>query len=58
MLKAFADGWQPKGSPEAVNVHDCPTQGLGKAIPYGAYDVTRDEAAVAQFSQTACDRSM
>ena len=33
-------------SPEAVNVHDFPTQSVGKAIPYGTYDVTRDEAAV------------
>ena len=38
--------WQPAGDPEAVNVHDFPTQGVGKAIPYGTYDVTRDEAVV------------
>jgi hypothetical protein len=38
--------WQPKGDPEAVNVHDFPSQGSGKAIPYGTYDVTRDEAVV------------
>jgi hypothetical protein len=30
----------------AVNVHDFPTQSVGKAIPYGTYDLTRDEAAV------------
>jgi hypothetical protein len=38
--------WQPRGNPEAVNVHDFPSQGVGKAIPYGTYDVTRDEAVV------------
>lgn len=38
--------WQPQGKPEAVNVHDFPAQGVGKAIPYGTYDVTRDEAVV------------
>ncbi len=38
--------WQPEGDPEAVNDHDFPAQGGGKAIPYGTYDVTRDEAVV------------
>jgi Rhodopirellula transposase DDE domain len=38
--------WQPAGDPEAVNVHDFPAQGVGKAIPYGTYDVMRDEAVV------------
>lgn len=38
--------WQPAGQPEAVNVHDFPTPGRGKAIPYGTYDVMRDEAVV------------
>jgi len=38
--------WQAKGAAEAVNVHDFPSQGVGKAIPYGTYDVTRDEAVV------------
>lgn len=38
--------WQPAGQPEAVNVHDFPTPGRGKAIPYGTYDVIRDEAVV------------
>jgi hypothetical protein len=34
--------WQPKGRPEVVNVHDFPSQGLGKAIPYGIYDVSHN----------------
>jgi transposase len=31
--------YQPKGSPARVNVHDFPDKELGKAIPYGIYDV-------------------
>jgi len=31
--------WQPVGQPEAVQVHDFPSQALGRAIPYGVYDV-------------------
>jgi transposase len=34
--------WQPKGTPEPVNVHDFPDPALGKAIPYGIYDVGRN----------------
>src|SRR4051794_26991418 len=29
---------RPKGSPEAVNVHDFPDKTLGKVAPYGIYD--------------------
>jgi transposase len=38
--------WQPKGEPEPVRVHDFVDAELGKAIPYGVYDVTRNEAWV------------
>ncbi len=31
--------WQPKGAPEPVRVHDFVDKKLGKAIPYGVYDV-------------------
>jgi hypothetical protein len=31
--------WQPQGEPERVDVHDFPTDAIGKAIPYGVYDV-------------------
>ena len=34
--------WQPQGQPEKVNVHDFPDPRLGKAIPYGIYDVGRN----------------
>jgi hypothetical protein len=32
--------YQPTGRPEEVNVHDFPDKELGKAIPYGVYDVS------------------
>ena len=32
--------WRPKGEPEAVKVHDFVDPELGKAIPYGVYDMT------------------
>jgi len=38
--------WKKPGTPDAVNVHDFPSMAEGKAIPYGAYDVSRDEALV------------
>ena len=31
--------WRPAGEPEPVNVHDFLDEQLGKAIPYGVYDV-------------------
>ena len=31
--------WQPQKQPVAVNVHDFPAPLLGKAIPYGIYDI-------------------
>jgi hypothetical protein len=38
--------WQPQGEPEQALVHDFPSDGLGKAIPYGIYDMARNEAWV------------
>ena len=38
--------WQPKGRPEEVNVHDFPEEAMGKAIPYGIFDMSRNEAWV------------
>jgi hypothetical protein len=38
--------WQPKGSPEKALVHDFPQDAEGKAIPYGIYDMGRNEAWV------------
>jgi len=38
--------WQPKGEPEKVDVHDFPKKDLGKAIPYGVYDLASNEGWV------------
>ena len=38
--------WQPKATPERVLVHDFPDDATGKAIPYGVYDMARNEAYV------------
>ena len=38
--------YRRKGDPQKVNTHDFPDKKLGKAIPYGVYDVTHNEAAV------------
>ena len=49
LVGAFANAgreWQPKGTPEKVLVHDFPSDALGKAIPYGVYDVNRNEGWV------------
>jgi transposase len=35
-----------KGDPEKVKTHDFPDETLGKAVPYGVYDITRNEAGV------------
>jgi Rhodopirellula transposase DDE domain len=37
---------RPKGKPQEVEVHDWPSRGKGKAIPYGVYDVQGDRAVV------------
>jgi hypothetical protein len=31
--------WQPQGSPVRVGVHDFPDPAVGKAVPYGVYDI-------------------
>ena len=38
--------WQPTGTPEPVRVHDFPSDAVAKAIPYGVYDMARNEAWV------------
>jgi transposase len=38
--------WQPKGEPEKVDVHDFPGDALGKAIPYGVYDIAANDGFV------------
>ena len=49
LVGSFKNGgreWQPKGAPESVRVHDFPADSCGKAIPYGVYDMARNEAWV------------
>ena len=38
--------WMPKGEWVEVNTHDFPDKLLGKAAPYGIYDITRNEGWV------------
>ena len=38
--------WQPRATPEKTLVHDFPSDAIGKAIPYGVYDMARNEAWV------------
>lgn len=38
--------WRPQGKPEEVRVHDFLDKTLGKAIPYGVYDLTHNEGWV------------
>jgi hypothetical protein len=38
--------WRPTGTPEEVRVHDFVDKQLGKAIPYGVYDLASNEGWV------------
>ena len=38
--------WRPKGEPDVVLVHDFLDKKLGKAIPYGVYDLTANQGWV------------
>lgn len=38
--------WPPTKTPEPVRVHDFPGDAVGTAIPYGVYDMARNEAWV------------
>jgi transposase len=38
--------WRPKDQPEAVRVHDFLIPAQGKAVPYGVYDLARNEGWV------------
>jgi hypothetical protein len=38
--------WRPKGEPQEVRVHDFKDKQLGKAIPYGVYDLASNEGWV------------
>jgi len=38
--------WRPKGQPEQVRVHDFLIKELGRAVPYGVYDLAADHGWV------------
>src|SRR6266700_3638240 len=38
--------WHPEGEPEEVRVYDFPLPGLGRATPYGVYDLERNKGGV------------
>jgi hypothetical protein len=38
--------WEPEGNPTKVGVHDFPDAEVGKALPYGVFDVAANEAWV------------
>ncbi len=49
LVGAFKNGgreWRPQGMPEEVKVHDFLEPELGKAIPYGVYDLTSNQGWV------------
>lgn len=45
-LKNPGKTYRPKGVPREVKTHDFPDPTLGKAVPYGVYDIHRNEAVV------------
>jgi hypothetical protein len=49
LVGSFKNGgreWHPVGQPERVNVHDFPSQAVGRAIPYGVYDIGANQGWV------------
>ena len=48
MDRAGSTSWRvaARGEPELVDVHDFPHQAIGKAIPYGVYDVGANDGFV------------
>ncbi len=63
-FKNAGQEWHPQGEPVPVKVHDFPDKNMGKAIPYGVYDVTSNEGWVsvgidhdtAQFAAASIQR--
>ena len=45
-LKNPGQTWRPQQRPREVNTHDFPDKTKGKAVPYGVYDIGRNEAWV------------
>jgi hypothetical protein len=38
--------WRTRGDPILVSTHDFPSQAIGKAVPYGVYDIAANEGFV------------
>ncbi len=63
-MKNTGQTYRPKGQPTKVTTHDFPDKKLGKAVPYGVYDIALNEAGVsvgvshdtAEFAVAAIDR--
>lgn len=63
-LKNPGRTYRPKGKPREVKTHDFPDPELGKAVPYGVYDIGENQAGVsvgvshdtAQFAVAAIRR--
>ena len=45
-LKNAGRAYRPQGDPQEVKTHDFPDPNLGKAVPYGVYDIHGNEAGV------------
>jgi hypothetical protein len=45
-LKNAGATYRPRGEPQKVKTHDFPDPKLGKAVPYGVYDIHENEAGV------------
>ena len=45
-LKNAGKTYRPQGNPQKVKTHDFPDPKLGKAVPYGVYDIHENEAGV------------
>jgi len=45
-FKNPGEEWRPEGDPQKVRVHDFKDKELGKAIPYGVYDLTNNQGWV------------
>jgi hypothetical protein len=45
-FKNAGQEWQPEGEPDLVDVHDFPSDAVGKAIPYGIYDLAANDGFV------------
>lgn len=57
VLGKKANVWRflPKGDPLCVDTHDFPVKELGKAIPYGVYDIYQNKAWVSvRYCQLLC----